>query len=491
MHDTAGLGSNASAKREKCENVGIVAMEIFFPPHYVNQSDLEKHDGVSTGKYTIGLGQQRMAVPTEADDVNSICLSVVSSLFTKYAITPQQIGRLEVGTESIIDKSKSVKSTLMQLFVSAEGNESGDSNSDVLGVDCINACYGGTAALFNSICWMESEDWDGRYALVVAGDISVYAVGPARPTGGVGAVAILLGPNGSIRFDRGVAGHHMEHVYDFYKPHLASEYPEVDGKLSIDCYLRSLELAFGRWNSKFNIRYPNSVSHPLEKLDYVLFHCPYVKLAQKGTAKLFYTANQMSASVNGNCNEQKQNGISNGNTKAIQTTGQSAEWSKEFEKEMTNASFEFYSQKVLPGLRCASQLGNMYTGSVFGSLISLICSESGGNLVGKRLGVFSYGSGLASSFYSMVVADDGYLKMREVLDLERRLASRVVLSPVTYGEIMERREKIYQASPVKIPQALAALYPEGSFYLEEIDERSRRKYRQIGMQGKHKWIAER
>ena len=32
----------------------------------------------------------------------------------------------------------------------------------------------------------------------------------------------------------------MEHVYDFYKPDLSSEYPVVDGKLSIQCYLRAL-----------------------------------------------------------------------------------------------------------------------------------------------------------------------------------------------------------------------------------------------------------
>lgn len=48
------------------------------------------------------------------------------------------------------------------------------------GIDNKNACYGGTAALFNSIAWIESSAWDGRYALVVAADIAVYAAGPAR-----------------------------------------------------------------------------------------------------------------------------------------------------------------------------------------------------------------------------------------------------------------------------------------------------------------------
>jgi 3-hydroxy-3-methylglutaryl CoA synthase len=71
----------------------------------------------------------------------------------------------EVGTETLVDKSKAVKTHLMPLF----GN-----NTNMEGVDNINACYGGTAALLNSSAWMESSSWDGRYALVVCGDIAVY-----------------------------------------------------------------------------------------------------------------------------------------------------------------------------------------------------------------------------------------------------------------------------------------------------------------------------
>lgn len=45
--------------------------------------------------------------------------------------------------------------------------------------------------------------FSGRYALVVAGDIAIYATGNARPTGGVGAVALLIGPNAPLIFERG------------------------------------------------------------------------------------------------------------------------------------------------------------------------------------------------------------------------------------------------------------------------------------------------
>lgn len=103
-----------------------------------------------------------------------------------------------MGTETVIDKSKSVKTVLMQLF-----EESG--NTDIEGVDTSNACYGGTSALFNAVSWVQSQCWDGRYAVVVAADIAVYPPGPARPTGGAGAVAMLIGPNAPLALNRGIA----------------------------------------------------------------------------------------------------------------------------------------------------------------------------------------------------------------------------------------------------------------------------------------------
>ncbi|KAK5787073.1 hypothetical protein PVK06_041724 [Gossypium arboreum] len=98
------------------KNVGILAMEIYFPPTCVQQEALEAHDGASKGKYTIGLGQDCMAFCTEVEDVISMSLIAVTSLLVKYKIDPKQIGRLEVGSETVIDKSKSIKTFLMQIF---------------------------------------------------------------------------------------------------------------------------------------------------------------------------------------------------------------------------------------------------------------------------------------------------------------------------------------------------------------------------------------
>ena len=74
----------------KATNIGIKAIEIYFPKTYVNQEDLgiiiiisflhlskfiEKFDGVSSGKYTIGLGQKNMSFTNSFEDINSICLT--------------------------------------------------------------------------------------------------------------------------------------------------------------------------------------------------------------------------------------------------------------------------------------------------------------------------------------------------------------------------------------------------------------------------------
>lgn len=60
-------------------------------------------------------------------------------------------------------------------------------------------CHAVSLILFCFFCILSP----GRYALVVAGDIAVYATGSARPTGGAGAVAMLVGPNAPLAFERG------------------------------------------------------------------------------------------------------------------------------------------------------------------------------------------------------------------------------------------------------------------------------------------------
>merc|ERR1719223_242575 len=220
-------------------------MEVYSPSSYITQASLEEYSSVSAGRYTLGLGQEGMALCGDAEDVNSLALTVVQSLLEKYDISPSQVGRLEVGTESLVDKSKSTKTVLMDLF---------EGNTDVEGATVINACYGGTAALLNAMAWVESDGfWDGRYAIVVAADIATYARGPARPTCGAGAVALLIGRDAPIAFSNPKErATHASNVWDFFKPDHNVEYPTVDGALSQVCYYRALEDCYSRFADKID-----------------------------------------------------------------------------------------------------------------------------------------------------------------------------------------------------------------------------------------------
>lgn len=86
------------------EDVGILSIEMYFPTTYVDQTELEKHDKVGEGKYTIGLGQTRMGFTDDSEDIQSICLTVVKRLLEKTRVSPKRIGFLMVGTETLIDK---------------------------------------------------------------------------------------------------------------------------------------------------------------------------------------------------------------------------------------------------------------------------------------------------------------------------------------------------------------------------------------------------
>lgn len=63
----------------------------------------------------------------------------------------------------------------------------------------------------------------------------------------------------TICFSGGRASHVM-HVYDFFKPDLASEYPTVDGQLSIKCYLQSLDACYTKYLRKKGAAKGNEVS---------------------------------------------------------------------------------------------------------------------------------------------------------------------------------------------------------------------------------------
>ncbi|CAO2827206.1 unnamed protein product [Amaranthus hypochondriacus] len=444
------------------KNVGILAMEIYFPPTCVQQEALEVHDGASKGKYTIGLGQDCMAFCTEVEDIISMSLTAVTSLLEKYNVDPKQIGRLEVGSETVLDKSKSIKTFLMQVF-----EEHG--NTDIEGVDSTNACYGGTAALFNCVNWVESSSWDGRYGLVVCTDSAVYAEGPARPTGGAAAIAMLVGPDAPITFESKLRGSHMAHAYDFYKPNLASEYPVVDGKLSQTCYLMAVDSCYKLLCNKYEKFEGKQFS--VNDADYIVFHSPYNKLVQKSFARLMYNDFLRNAS---SIDEDAKETLAPYSNISIEESYQS----RELEKVTQSVARSLYDKKVKPTTLVPKQIGNTYTASLYSAFASLIHNKHS-ELVGKRVLMFSYGSGLTATMFSLQFNEGqqpfSLSNIAAVMDVANKLKSRHEFPPDKFVDTLKLMEHRYGAKEFVTSKDTSLLAP-GTYYLTEVDSMYRRFY---------------
>ncbi|KAE8154493.1 hydroxymethylglutaryl-coenzyme A synthase C terminal-domain-containing protein [Aspergillus avenaceus] len=348
-----------------------------------------------------------------------MALTTVSALLRKYAIDPRTIGRLEVGTETLLDKSKSCKSVLMQLF---------GENADIEGADTYNACYGGTNALLNAVHWVESSSWDGRDAIVVAGDIALYDTAAARPTGGAGCVAMLVGPDAPLVLEP-VRASYMKHVYDFYKADFQSEYPLVDGHFSNSCYLEALDNCYQGYRSKMLRRARDETNGVdtdrsfLDTFDYIVFHAPNCKLVAKAYGRLIFNDFRL---------EPERFDQVPPEIRDVEYTASLTD--KSLEKLCMGLTKGRFSDRVETSLTAPAHCGNMYTASVYSGLVSLLSNVPSERLQNRRIGMFSYGGGLASTMFSFRVKGDTKF-MSQQIRLCARLDSRTAVSPESYDQV--------------------------------------------------------
>ena len=129
----------SQVSKTRPENVGIVAMEWYSPPNPTSRRPRWKR-GQLRREIHHRFGPAADGLRRFKEDVGSLLLTACARLLENYNIDPSR-GRLEVGTETLIDKSKSVKTSLLRLF---------EGNANLEGVTSVNACYGGTAALYST-----------------------------------------------------------------------------------------------------------------------------------------------------------------------------------------------------------------------------------------------------------------------------------------------------------------------------------------------------
>jgi len=346
------------------KTIGIDAIAIAVPEGYVELSHLAEARGVAPAKYVEGLGVTRMAVARPHEDPVALAANAARRLFSTAGVDPSSIGLCIAGTETAVDHSKPVAAYLHRLLGLPERCRVYEAK---------HACFGGTAGLMTALDWIASGSARGRTALVVCTDIARYGLRTAgEPTQGAGAVAMLVSENPRLlALEPGVTGSYAQDVNDFWRP-LYSKEAVVDGHHSVQCYLDALSGAYKAWLEVT----------PSKELARRAYHVPYGKMAKKAHRHLM-----------------------------TQLEGKS--------EAEADAS---YTLEVGASLRMPSQIGNIYTGSLYLALASLLDAEAH-ELEGQRVGLFSYGSGCCAEYFAGTVqkgAGQFVSKLRLAEPLERR-----------------------------------------------------------------------
>lgn len=211
----------------------------------------------------------------------------------------------------------------------------------------------------------------------------------------------------------------------------------------------------------------------LNSFDAILFHSPYCKLVQKSLARLSF--NDFKATP-----DQYPDALQ---TSFAQISLEDSYFNKDVEKVFMDLSKGTFEDKTKNSLMIATNVGNMYTPSLYGGLVSFICShETVQDLVDKRVALFSYGSGLASSFYSLrVKANAGLEELHHHFrtDVLARLKARTKISPEDFAKTMKLREDTHHLAPYDPVGCVDDLFPS-TWYLASVDEKYRRKYLKLG-----------
>ena len=333
-----------TTSRSICD-VWVEGVTAYVPRHHLCHDDLAAVTGTDPEKYAKGLGCRSMTVLHPMQDSVTMAAEAGWSLLTSYGIDPESVGQLIVGTESGVDWAKPVAAYVHEMIGLSPRCRT---------YDVQHACYGASAALSSVGAWIASGMAAGRKALVIATDVARYDEGsPGEATQGAGAVALLVGSSstGVLRPDLGTEAVYSSQVMDFWRPGHRST-AVVNGKYSVRCYLAALEQTY---------QVHRTAGGPgIDELDYLLFHLPFPRMSEKALEVLM---------------EAEHGRVEQGAFRHV------------------------LREKIEPGVSAARRVGNIYSGSLYLSLASLLESR-GASCAGRPVGLFSYGSGCCAEFFT-------------------------------------------------------------------------------------------
>ena len=371
------------------KHVGIEAINAYCGETYVDVPTLFAARGLDTSRLD-NLMMSRKSVALHCEDAVSFAVNAAKPIVD--ALSPEQRDSIElliVGTESGVDFGKSLATYV----------------HDALGLsrncrlfETKQACYSGTAAMQMAAAVVAASPFEGVRALVISSDVArpvphTYV----EPSQGAGAMAMLISDNPVVAaFDHGANGYFSYEVMDTCRPTPEAEAGDVD--LSLLTYIDCLRGSFTDYASKVD------GADIVDSFDLLAMHTPFPGMVKGAHRTVLRRLKKMSP--------------------------------QELEDDFT--------RRLGPAITYPREVGNIYAGTVFLALASTIDNARIDRET--RLGIFSYGSGCASEFYSAVVTPESQRAVRQ-MGISERLNGRYSLAMEEYDELLAATAELKFGTP--------------------------------------------
>lgn len=383
--------------------IGIDKIGFAIPKYYLDITDLAVSRNIEPEKFTKGLMQLEMSVTPINQDIVTLGASAASDILTDE--DKKQIDMIIVGTETGIDQSKAASVFIHGLLGIQPFARS---------IEIKEACYGATAGL--EMARNHIANKPESKVLVIASDIAKYGIGSGgESTQGAGSIAMLISKDPKIAIINNDNVYQTRDLMDFWRPNY-SPYPYVDGKFSTELYLDCLTTTWQQYLTTNNKK--------IEDFKALCFHLPFPKLGLKGL-----------------------------NTLLGENTA------TEHQQLLTNSFMQsiVYSQKI----------GNIYTGSLFLGLLSLL-EQSSELTSGDNIALYSYGSGAVCEIFSLTLVDNFKQQLRNDR-LVTDFAERTRLSVDEYEKMFFNTVEVDETGSTEVEQ----IDTTSKFYLEKIEQHKR------------------
>ena len=360
--------------------VGIEAINFYGGRAFLNVRSLFKARNLDLRRFD-NLMIQKKSVALPCEDPVSFGVNAAKPLLDQ--LTEDEKSRIELlvtATESGIDFGKSL-STYLHDYLKL--------NRHCRLFEIKHACYAGTAALQMALNLVAMNFPPGIKALVIATDIAKAAIKGSyvEPSQGAGAVALLVSDQPEIlEIDFGANGYYSYEVMDSCRP--TAEIETGDSDLSLLAYLECLEQSFMAYASRVE------GADFVDTFDYLAFHTPFPGMV-KGAHRMMMRK-----------------------LKALPAVASDAD----------------FDRRVNPSLAYCTEIGNIYSATLYLALCGLI--DSVDLAAPKRVGLYSYGSGCCAEFFSGILAPSAKIKLAR-LRKQDSLNSRYEVSVQEYDNLLD------------------------------------------------------